>query len=618
MMQAFRNSAKPVVYLITITFLTWMIVDLSGLSGKGGVFTKTSVGSINGTSVDTRLYQQAVQNAITQRQQQSGSSLGLDEVQEVRNQVWESFIQQAVLTDEIKRNGLSITTDEVAEWIKNVPPQELQVSADFQTNGSFDLTKYQRWLVSPIGQQYIPALETQARNDLLQTKLMRNVTADIYLSDAALWERYRDQHEEVSIAVTAILPRNAVPDSAVTVSDAEAEAYFKAHPDDFKRPRHAFMSFVAVSRKLDASDSAAALEHVKALRDEIAKGTPFAEVAKRESADTLSGRNGGDLGPFGKGQMSPAFEKSAFAIPLNTISEPVGTEFGYHLIQVTKRTKDSVTARHLLVKVELNGKHRDQVDAETDSLERLAAERLDPAALDTVARALKLPIGQTGPVQESGRVVLGTYVIPNAAVWAFQAKVHETSPVIEGEVASYVFRLDSVQAAGTPTLASVRAPVEYGVRLEKKVVMARQLGATLIKRLDTGESLVDASKAMHLPNQTFPAFTRVKPPITTAILIGAAFGASKGAHSGLIDTPDGLYVLRVVDKIPADSAAFLKDQEQLRAQFVRMAKQDRLRQFLAALRADAKIKDARAELQKTNAQAEADAAAAQPTTKPKR
>ncbi len=611
MMQAFRNAAKPVVYLITITFLTWMIVDLSGLSGKGGVFTKTSVGSINGTSVDTRLYQQAVQNATTQQQQATGSSLGLDEVQQVRDQVWESFIQQQVVLDEIKRNGLSVSTEDVAAWIRNYPPQELQSSPDFQTNGTFDLTKYQRWLVTPIGQQYVPALEAQARNDLLQNQLMRNVTADVYLSDPALWERYQDQNEEVSISLTAILPRNAVPDSAVSVSDAEAGAYFKAHQDEFKRPRQAFMSFVAVPGKLDASDSSTALEHAKALREEILKGTPFAEVAKRESADTLSGRDGGNLGTFGRGQMSSAFEKAAFAIPINTVSEPVGTQFGYHLIRVSKRTKDSVTAQHILVKVELAGRHRDQVDAETDSLERLAAERLDPAALDTVARALKLPIGQTGPVQESGRVVLGSYVIPDAAVWAFQAKVHETSPVIEGEAAEYVFRLDSVQAAGIPALATVRGAVDYGVRLEKKVVAARQIGAALVKRIEAGEPLVEASKAMNLPNQNFPLFTRVKPPITTPILIGAAFGIRKGDHSGLIETPDGLYVFKVLDRVPADSAAFLKEKDQLAAQFLRLAKQDRVRQYVTALRANAKVKDARADIQKTNAQAEADAAAQQ-------
>ncbi len=617
MMQAFRNAAKPVVYLITITFLTWMIVDLSGISGKGGFFTKTTVGSINGTSVDTRTYEAAVQNAVQQRQQQTGTSLGLDERQEVRNQVWESFIQQAVMSDQIKKAGITVGDDEVADWIRNVPPQELQTSQEFQTDGRFDLAKYQRWLASPLGSQFVPQLEAQARNDLLQTKLMRNVTADVFLSDAALWERYRDQHEEVSISLTAILPRNAIPDSAVQVSDAEAQAYFKAHGDDFKRPRQAFMSFVAVPRKLDASDTAAALDHAKALRDEIQKGTPFAEVAKRESADTVSGRNGGDLGTFGRGAMAKSFEGAAFSLPLNIVSEPVVTEFGYHLIKVSKRTKDSVTASHILVKIELAGKHRDQVDAETDSLERLAAERLDPAALDTVARVLKLPIGQTGPVQESGRVVLGQYVIPDAAVWAFQAKKNETSSVIEGEVASYVFRLDSVQDAGMPALAAVRGAVDYGVRLEKKVVLAKQLGETLVKRIRAGESLADASKAMKLPNQDFPLFTRVQPPITTPSLIGAVFGLHKGETSNLIDTPDGLYVAKVLDRVPADSTAFLKDKDQLSAQFFRLAKQDRLRQFIAALRANAKVKDTRADAQMTTAQAEA-ANAAQQAGQPKR
>ncbi len=194
------------------------------------------------------------------------------------------------------------------------------------------------------------------------------------------------------------------------------------------------MSFVAVPRKLDASDSAAALEHAKALRDEITKGTPFAEVAKRESADTCSGRDGGSLGTFGRGAMTKAFEDAVFSLPLNTVSEPVATEFGYHLITSASAPRTVSRRSHILVKFELAGKHRDQVDAETDSLERLAAERLDPAALDTVARALKLPIGQTGPVQEGGRVVLGTVCDSRRRRLGVPGEeVPETSPVIEGE-----------------------------------------------------------------------------------------------------------------------------------------------------------------------------------------
>lgn len=75
-------------------------------------------------------------------------------------------------------------------------------------------------------------------------------------------------------------------------------------------------------------------EEAKELRKEILAGKPFAEVAKEKSS-CPSGRNGGDLGYFGKGQMVKEFEDSAFSLPVGEVSEPIKTQFGYHLIQVT-------------------------------------------------------------------------------------------------------------------------------------------------------------------------------------------------------------------------------------------------------------------------------------------
>ena len=100
------------------------------------------------------------------------------------------------------------------------PLPEFQKVPEFQTDSQFDLAKYQRWLTSSVAQQYLPSLEAQYRDELQRAKLLRLVTSDIYLSDAALWERYRDEHEMVKIGLTAIVPRNAVPDSSIRVSDA--------------------------------------------------------------------------------------------------------------------------------------------------------------------------------------------------------------------------------------------------------------------------------------------------------------------------------------------------------------------------------------------------------------
>lgn len=621
MMQAFRNAAKPVVYLITITFLSWMILDLSGITGKGGFFTRTSVGSINGESVELRAYQQAVQNQLQQQQKATGTTLSLEENDRLRNDVWDSFIEATLINAQIKQNHVTTSPDEITEWIKNLPPPDLKAMPEFQTGGNFDLTKYQRWLAGPVGQQFVPTFEAQTRDQILRSRLFSIITADVYLSDAALWQKYRDQNEKVKISLTPIIGRNLVPDNAVTATEAEIESYYKAHTAEFERPKTAFMHFVAVPRRLDASDSAAALARAKSVREQITGGQAFDDVAKRESADTASAKKGGDLGELtkGAGNNDPVFETAAFAIAINAISEPVLGGAGYHIIQVTKKTADKkagdkITVRHILIPIELAGAHRAKVDAETDSLQKLAADRLDPAALDTVARALKLPLGETGPVPVGTRVQLAQYVIPDAGVWAFQAKVGETSPVIDAEVASYVFRLDSVQLAGVPPLVQVHDAAAHKVREQKKVAKAKAIAQELIQRVKGGASLKDAATALKLPNREFDPFTRTTPPLLNPKIVGTAFALPVGALSDVIDTPEGLYVITIQQHIPVDSAQFVKDTDQYRSDMIKAVRNERVREYVASLRASAKIVDRRSDLMKTNAQTEASLAAQQGKT----
>jgi len=82
---------------------------------------------------------------------------------------------------------------------------------------------------------------------------------------------------------------------------------------------------------------AEALEKIKSLQKRIAGGEEFEALAKAESDDSTSGKNGGDLGTVKRGQMVPAFENAVFTMPVNQLSDPVKTQFGYHLIRVDKR-----------------------------------------------------------------------------------------------------------------------------------------------------------------------------------------------------------------------------------------------------------------------------------------
>ena len=113
------------------------------------------------------------------------------------------------------------------------------------------------------------------------------------------------------------------------------------------------------SKCLSDDQAKAKIEALKKQLDAAAadkKAALFADLAKANSACS-SGANGGDLGEFGHGQMVPEFEKAAFALNVGDISEPVKTQFGYHLVMTTKKTpaadgkEESVQASHILLKI---------------------------------------------------------------------------------------------------------------------------------------------------------------------------------------------------------------------------------------------------------------------------
>ena len=609
-MQVFRNSAKPLIYIVTASFFLWLVFDLSGLSGGTGLLSQTSAGKVDGQTIEARYYTSLVQQTIEQEQRTSSKPLTLDDIVQIRNQVWQQIVEATVLQREYKRRGLVATPEEIANAIESFPPSQLQTAEQFQTDGQFDRSKYQRWLASDVGQQYIPMLEAQYRDQILQSKLLRVVTADIYLSDPALWQMYRDRGEKATVELVAILPRRAVADSAVQASSDEIAAYYKAHPDRFSRPATAYLSFITLPRSTNASDTAAAYQRAVSARQEILDGAPFAEIAARESADSGSASKGGDLGEWTRGAMVPSFDSAAFALPLNTVSMPVLSDFGYHLIEVTSRKGDKATGRHVLFPIEVTGVHRDEIDARADSLEELGASRLDPAALDTAARALQFPIGAAPPVQKGTQVQLGVRVIPDAGAWAFQAKIGEVSPIIEIPSGFYLFRLDSIVPEGVPPLASIETSVASLVIQEKKTALGKELAEAYLKRVREGSTMEQAATAMDLPYRKLGPFSRVESPVPNPVLTGAVFSLPVGTLSGVLDTEDGLYVVRVLERTPADTAAFRKGLDEYRTDAIRRARQDRARSYLDALQASAKVVDRREGLFPTSAQAEANATSA--------
>lgn len=119
--------------------------------------------------------------------------------------------------------------------------------------------------------------------------------------------------------------------NTITVTEEEMETYYNEHKEMFKQPESIRASHILVKE----------LDEANEILDKIKNGLSFEEAAK-EYSQCPSNSVGGDLNYFAKGQMVPEFEAAAYSMKKDEISDPVKTQFGYHLIKVTDKKSEEV------------------------------------------------------------------------------------------------------------------------------------------------------------------------------------------------------------------------------------------------------------------------------------
>ena len=170
----------------------------------------------------------------------------------------------------------------------------------------------------------------------------------------------------------------------VQVSEADVRQYYADHKSEFEQvhARHILIRFqgspVAVRAGAKDLTEAEALAKAQEIRKKIQGGLDFGELAKLESDDVSSGANGGELGTFKRGQMVPSFDEAAFTLKSGELSEPVKSQFGYHVIFVVSH--DSKSFEDVKAELETRLKSEQTPKVITKAIEDL--QKSNPPVLD--------------------------------------------------------------------------------------------------------------------------------------------------------------------------------------------------------------------------------------------
>ena len=602
-----RSSAKYIWWFVVLTFVVvFVFAETSGLTGRGALTRGTKVASVNGTDINYDTWLRAREQRIQQAQQQSAAPLTLDQEHRVEDATFDDLVNDILLRQEYERRGITVTDEQIRQAALEQPPQQFLANPEFQTEGQFDIDKYRRFLASPLAKQsgVRYQLEQYYRGELPRQQLFEQVASAVYVTDAQLWRIWQDSHDSARVSYVR-LASDAIPDSSVKVSDAEIAAYFQAHQKDFAdRPGRAVVSVAMIPRAVTAADTAKVLQHAQQLRSEIESGKEsFADAAKRESADTASAADGGFLGKVTKGQFVQEFDSAAFSLEPGVISRPVLTPFGYHLIKVDEKKGDTISVRHILLRIQQSDSSASVSDQRADSLSK-AASGDKPALFDSVTAKLGIHPFRAVATENEPLTWEGHYV-PSVSAWAFTAKPGETSDLIDGQDAYYVARLDSLQPGGKPTLESERDDIRRDLMRQKKLDLLVPRAQKISAAVAGGETLEQAAKAAGLTVEQTPEFARTTsvPGLGQATqAVGAAFGLPEGSVSQPVKSDNGVFVIRVDKRVNADRAAWEKQKQDQRTRVLQGMRQQRVQQFLASLRENAEIQDRRKEIAQQNRQ----------------
>ena len=601
MLQVMRSSAKYIWIFLVIFFVGgFLLAETSGLLGRAPVTTSTAVATVNGEDILATTWYNALNALEQQATQQTGRGVTLDERRRLADEAFEQLVGDALLRQEYRRRGISVTKEEIAEAARYSPPPQLAQSPELQTEGQFDPEKYQRFLSSPAARQegLLLQLEAYYRDQIPREKLFEQIASDVYVSDERLWQIWRDIRDTAKISYVVFRPE-LVADNEVTVSDSEIKEYYDKNKKDFEKPSRAVVSVLAIPRAVSAADSDAVRDRLLAVRDRIIKGEKFEDVAKEVSADSVSAQNGGFLGKGARGRFVPQFEEAAYALNPGEISQPVLTPFGYHLIKVDEKKGDTIAVRHILLPVSQSDSAATATDRRADELARIAASSDKPSALDEASRKLGIPIKRAAVLDTDALTIDGKF-IPSVGPWAFQgAKVGETSELFDAEDGYYLGRLDSLTKGGIPSLEQakpeIRAVLAIQKKLDKLMPRAQQFAARAAQT-----SLEDAAKGAGMQLRQSEPFSRVGGAEGIGRLnqaIGAAFSLPVGAVSEPIRVYDGIFVERVDERKLTDKAAWEKEKAAQRQTVLQQLRQQRVRDFLQNLRDNAKITDRRKEIE---------------------
>lgn len=594
MLKQMREKTKTILWIVVVAFVIsiFAVWGMNLRSPQGRSQEPEVVGTVDGEPVRRQMYAGTFNELLEQVRMQKGEDYRMSESEHrmLADQAWERTVQKILVAKEIERRGIVVTDNELIAFLRRNPPPAVQ-QAFVNDEGTFDYQAYLAALADP--SRDWTRLEQWARGQIPEIKLQNTLSAQIHVPEHMVLERFERESVRVKASYVAIpfvdIDSLYVPDEATV-----AERYERTK-DDFIEFEKRRISLIQIDKTPTEADERDVRERLREIRDEILAGESFAEAAKNYSDDYMSAENGGDLGFIAPGVMVPEFDAAAFGLEVGEISQPVRTEFGYHLISVedrkTENDVEKIKARHILMEVDLG---YDTIDSLRTELEELKEAILDKG-FDRAAEKRGIEVHNPPPFAR-GSFIQGFGYKPGIINFAFNHRPGAISSAIETEASVFLVKILEVIPERHKPLEEVRDQLIAEIRIERAQEETRKKAEAIRRAALTGGDLESTAHERGLTVETTPLFTESES--VPGIGVNTAFAHAchqlpVGELSPPIKGRNAFYLIRVSERTEPDMEAF----SERRTEILNQLRSELATHFIAGwydeIRQDAEVVDLR-------------------------
>ena len=523
MLDKFRSYAqtKAAQVILALVLIPFALFGIDSYLNQAG--NNLSIAKVDGYKIALPEYNRAIEN-VRNRMMSEGKKVdpAMFDSFEFKESVVDGLITKQLINNDIKKSQFKITDQQLSQYIIGMP--------DFQKDGKFSQELYDKVLQN--NQLNPKKFEESIRNDLLiqqvrdglqkltfippnnltetlkATSQQREVTVaefktKEYMAKANISEKdmqaFYDQNkskflapeqvkaEFVVFSLTSILP-------SITVSEDEVKAFYKTNADKYQnqQQREASHILIAASKNAAPAEKSKAKAKAEDVLGQIKKNPKqFEELATKYSQDPESAKKGGDLGAFGRGMMVKPFDDAVFSMKVNEISGIVESDFGYHIIKLTKVIGEGggFDAIKPQIKAELiYQKAQDKYAALAEDFSNKVYEQ--SSSLDVVSKKFNLPIQKTDWISrnESDKFFKNEALM-NALYSKESIKDRRNTEAIEVTPNNLISaRVVDYKAQSTKPFAEVKKSIEDYLKFEAAKKLVATEGEAALK------SVADASR----------------------------------------------------------------------------------------------------------------------------